>query len=50
MLKKLRWRIIAVAMAAFFAVTVLIVALINVTNYYTVVRQADETLDSLLRF
>ena len=50
MLKKMRWRLIAAAMAAFFAVIALIAVLVNVVNYYVVTDNADQTLSSLMSF
>ena len=50
MLKKMRWRLIAAAMAAFFAVIALIALLVNVVNFYVVTNNADRTLSSVLAF
>ena len=50
MLKKMRWRLIAAAMAAFFAVIALIALLVNVVNFYVVTNNADRTLSSVLTF
>ena len=50
MLKKMRWRLIAAAMAAFFAVIALIAVLVNVVNYYVVTDNADQTLSGVMTF
>ena len=48
MLKKMRWRFIGAAMAAFTAVVLTLVCVVNVWNYCSVTRQQDETLERLL--
>ena len=50
MLKKMRQRVIAAAMLAFFAVIMLIGVSVNVVNYMVVTRNADETLSAILSF
>ena len=47
MLKKMRWRFIFSAMAAFFTVVVTLLCLVNVWNYQIVARQQDATLERL---
>lgn len=49
MLKKMRWRFICSAMAAFTAVVLALFMGINVWNYTSVVRQQDNSLNSLNR-
>lgn len=49
MLKKMRWRFIGAAMAAFTAVVLTLLCLIHVWNYRTVTRQQDEALTGILR-
>lgn len=48
MLKKMRWRFIGAAMAAFTAVVLTILCFVNFWNYISVTRQQDETLERLL--
>ncbi len=48
MLKKMRWRFIGAAMAAFTAVVVTLLCLVNLWNYSSMTRQQDRTLDRLL--
>ena len=48
MLKKMRWRFIGAAMAAFIAVVLTLLCFVNIWNYYSVTRQQDTTLDRLL--
>lgn len=48
MLKKMRWRFIAAAMAAFCAVLLLLLCFINLWNYHLTTQQQDETLQRLL--
>lgn len=48
MLKKMRWRFIRAAMAAFFAVIFILLCGINLWNYQNTTQQQDRTLESLL--
>ncbi len=48
MLKKMRWRFIGSAMAAFLTVVVSLVCVVNFWNYRTVTNQQDDTLQRLL--
>lgn len=48
MLKKMRWRFIGAAMAAFTAVVLTLLCFVNLWNYASVTRQQDATLDRLL--
>ena len=48
MLKKMRWRFIGAAMAAFSAVIFILVCFVNVWNYYSVTSQQDEALSRLI--
>ena len=48
MLKRMRWRFIGAAMAAFTAVILTLLCFVNVWNYCSVTRQQDMTLDRLL--
>ena len=48
MLKKMRWRFIGAAMAAFTAVVLTLLCFVNVWNYCNMTRQQDATLDRLL--
>ncbi len=50
MLKKLRRRFIAAAMAAFTSVVLVLLCIVNLWNYGNVTRQQDDTLDMLSRF
>jgi len=50
MLKKMRWRFIGSAMAAFTAIVFLLLCMINAWNYVNITRQQDETLEQLLNF
>ena len=47
MLKKLRWRFILAAMAAFVTVVATLLCLVNLWNYQLVTRQQDNTLERL---
>lgn len=47
MLKKMRWRFIGAAMAAFTAVVVTLLCLVNLWNYASMTRQQDRTLARL---
>lgn len=48
MLKKMRWRFIGAAMAAFSVVILVLLCFVNLWNYQTVTRGQDEQLDQLL--
>ena len=48
MLKKLRWRFILAAMAAFFAVIVLIAALVNIFTYVAITTRVDNSIESIV--
>ena len=48
MLKKMRWRFIGAAMAAFTAVVLTLLCFVNIWNYFSMTRQQDTTLDRLL--
>ena len=48
MLKKMRWRFIGAAMAAFTAVVLTLLCFVNIWNYVSVTRQLDETLEHLM--
>ena len=48
MLKKMRWRFIGAAMAAFTAVVLKLLCVVNLWNYVSVTRQQDETLSRLM--
>lgn len=48
MLKRIRWRFIAAAMAAFAAVIITLLCFINFLNYYSVTGQQDELLERLM--
>ena len=48
MLKKMKRRMILLAMLAFFIVMTLIVALINIFNYVQITRSSDDLLDDVL--
>ena len=50
MIKKMRRRLILAAMLAFFSVIMLIAVLVNVFNYVSVTRRADQTLSAILNF
>ena len=50
MLRQMRRRMIGTAMAAFFAVILLIVILVNAFNYVEVSNRADRTIDSIRSF
>ena len=50
MLKRMRWRFILAAMSAFFAVIVLVAALVNVVNYYVVANRADQTISYIMDY
>ena len=47
MLKKMRWRFIGAAMAAFTAVIITLLCFVNIWNYCSVTNQQDETLERL---
>lgn len=47
MLRRMRWRFIGAAMAAFFAVMLTLLCFINVWNYCSIARQQDATLQKL---
>lgn len=49
MLKKMRWRFIGAAMAAFSAVVLTLLCLINLLNYRAVLSQQDEMLRALMQ-
>ena len=49
MLKKMRWRFIGAAMAAFTAVIVTLLCFVNLWNYVSITRQQDEVLTRLMR-
>ena len=48
MLKKMRWRFIGAAMAAFAAVILTLLCFVNLWNYHSMTRQQDATLVRLL--
>lgn len=48
MLKKMRWRFIGAAMAAFTAVVLTLLCVITLWNYLSVTRQLDTTLERLM--
>lgn len=48
MLKKMRWRFIGAAMAAFTAVVLTLLCLVNLWNYHSVTSQQDEALTRLM--
>ena len=48
MLKKMRWRFIGAAMAAFTAVVLTLLCVVNLWNYVSVTRQQDEMLSRLM--
>lgn len=48
MLKKMRWRFIGAAMAAFTAVVLTLLCFVNIWNYYSMTQQQDTTLQRLL--
>ena len=48
MLKKMRWRFIGAAMAAFIAVVLTLLCFVNIWNYFSITQQQDATLDQLL--
>lgn len=47
MLKKMRWRFIGAAMAAFFAVIFTLLCFVNLWNYYNIAGQQDDILEKL---
>ena len=49
MIKKMRQRVILASMLAFFAVIALIGISVNVVNYCVVTKNADNTLEAILR-
>ena len=48
MIKKLRFKLIAVSMLSLFLVLAIIIATVNILNYNEIVTQADSTLACLL--
>ena len=48
MLKKMRWRFIGAAMAAFTAVVATLLCFVNLWNYRSVTEQQDEVLSHLM--
>ncbi len=48
MLKKMRWRFIGAAMAAFTAVVLTLLCFVNLWNYHSVIGQQDEALTRLM--
>ena len=48
MLKKMRWRFIGAAMAAFTAVVLTLLCFVNLWNYHSVTNQQDEALTHLM--
>ena len=48
MLKKMRWRFIGAAMAAFTAVVLTLLCFVNLWNYHSVTNQQDEALTRLM--
>ena len=48
MLKKMRWRFIGAAMAAFTAVVLTLLCFVNLWNYHSVTDQQDEALARLM--
>ena len=48
MLKKMRWRFIGAAMAAFTAVVLTLLCFVNLWNYHSVANQQDEALTRLM--
>ncbi len=48
MLKKMRWRFIGAAMAAFTAVILTLLCFVNIWNYHSMTHQQDATLERLL--
>lgn len=48
MLKKMRWRFIGAAMAAFTAVVLTLLCFVNLWNYHSVTDQQDEALLRLM--
>ena len=48
MLKKMRWRFIGAAMAAFTAVVLTLLCVVNLWNYHSVTNQQDEVLTHLM--
>ena len=48
MLKKMRWRFIGAAMAAFAAVILILLCFVNVWNYHSVAGQQDAALEHLM--
>ncbi|MGN0466871.1 MAG: sensor histidine kinase [Lachnospiraceae bacterium] len=49
MLKKLRWRFITVAMAAFSTVIISLLLIVNISTYYSITKQLNETLQMLTK-
>ena len=49
MLKKMRWRFIGAAMAAFTAVVLTLLCFVNLWNYHSVTNQQDEALARLMK-
>lgn len=50
MLKKMRWRFILSAMAAFFAVMLILMAVINLWNYSITTGRQDHKIENILHF
>ncbi|MBP5299370.1 MAG: HAMP domain-containing histidine kinase, partial [Lachnospiraceae bacterium] len=50
MIRRMRHRVILAAMAAFFAVIMMIALLVNLVNYGVVTGRADDTLDAILNY
>ena len=48
MLKKMRWRFIGAAMAAFTSVVLILLCFVNLWNYHSVTNQQDEALTRLM--
>ena len=50
MLKRMRYRVIIAAMAAFLAVILMVAVLVNLINYRVVTRSLDETISAIYEF
>ncbi|WP_051594160.1 hypothetical protein [Butyrivibrio sp. AE3003] len=50
MLKRMRYRVIIAAMAAFFAVILMVAFLVNLINYTVVTKRLDETILAIHEF
>lgn len=50
MLKKMRCRMVSLAIVSFFIVIMLVAVMVNVINYYVVTERADKTLHYIARF